>query len=97
MRGVALINQGGLTQATSPQTSDERDYYFAEAEKALLHAYDVSKKTLNAVHLQLARLYEKRGDRKRAANELEEYLRKSPDGKNNAAIREAINKLRKNT
>jgi len=97
MRGVALINQGGLTQATSSQTSDERDYYFAEAEKALLHAYDVSKKTLNAVHLQLARLYEKRGDRKRAANELEEYLHKSPDGKNNAAIREAINKLRKNS
>ena len=97
MRGVALINQGGLTQATSPQTSDERNYFFSEAEKALLHAYDVSKKTLNAVHLQLARLYEKRGDRNRAANELEEYLRKSPDGKNSAAIREAINKLRKNS
>jgi tetratricopeptide (TPR) repeat protein len=96
MQGVALINQGALTQATSPQASAERNYFFAEAEKALLRAYDVSRKTLNAIHLQLARLHEKRGDRNRAANELEEYLRKSPNSKNSAAIREAIKKLRQN-
>jgi regulator of sirC expression with transglutaminase-like and TPR domain len=49
---------------------------------------------MQTVHLQLARLYEKRGDRARAAGELEEYLKKSPDAKNAPAIREAIKKLK---
>ena len=54
----------------------------------------MSGKKLAAVHLQLARLYEKRGDRARAAAELEQYLRQSPDDKKATEIREAIKKLR---
>ena len=64
-----------------------------EAETILARAHQVSGKKLAAVHLQLARLYEKRGDRNRAAGELEQYL-KSPEAKNSAAIRDAIRKLR---
>ncbi len=42
----------------------------------------------------MARVHEKRNDPKRAADELEKYLRSSPNDKNAAAIRTAIDKLR---
>ena len=64
------------------------------AEQALVRAEKVGGKKLAEVHLQRARLYEKRGDRARAANELESYLRNSPNVKNAAAIRDAIKTLR---
>jgi regulator of sirC expression with transglutaminase-like and TPR domain len=60
----------------------------------LQRAYELSGKKLAEVHLQLARLYEKKGDRTRAANELEQYVRQSPDDKRATEIREAIKKLR---
>jgi len=94
MQGVSLLNQAVITQPNSKQATDVRNYFFDEAEKTLRHSYDVSGQKLHAVHLQLARLYEKRGDRSRAAGELEEYLKKSPDAKNAQAIRDAIKKLR---
>jgi tetratricopeptide (TPR) repeat protein len=78
MRGAALIDLGQLP----------------EAESELKDAERLSAHKLDLVHLQLARIYEKRGDRARAANELEEYLKKSPDAKNAQAIRDAIRKLR---
>ena len=94
MQGVSLLNQAVITQPTSKQATEVRSYFFTEAEKTLRHAYDVSGQKLHVVYLQLARLYEKRGDNARAATELEEYLKKSPDAKNAQAIREAIKKLR---
>jgi len=78
MRGAALIETGRLV----------------EAEAALKNADRVSESTLPIVHIHLARLYEKRSDRKRAADELETYLRKKPDAENAGPIREAIKKLR---
>lgn len=96
MRGVALIDQGAVTEPTSQPATDARNYFFTEAEKTLQRAYDVSGKKLHAVYLQLARLYEKRGDRGRAASELEEYLKKVPDAANAQAIRDAVRKLRTN-
>ncbi len=75
------------------QAAETRNFFFAEAEKVLLGAYEVSGNKLAVVHLQLARLYEKKGDRNRAAGELEQYL-KSPEAKDSAAIRDAIRKLR---
>jgi regulator of sirC expression with transglutaminase-like and TPR domain len=60
----------------------------------LQKAYELSGRKLAEVHLQLARLYEKKGDRTRSANELEQYLRQSPDDKRATEIREAIKKLR---
>jgi tetratricopeptide (TPR) repeat protein len=93
MQGVALIDQSGNSQPKAKETADTRNYFLAEAEKALLRAYEVSGKKLALVHLQLARVYERKGDRKRAAGELEQYL-KSPEAKDSAAIRDAIRKLR---
>jgi Tfp pilus assembly protein PilF len=94
MQAVSLLNQAIITEPTSAQAKEVRAYFFNEAEKAFLRAYEVSARKMQTVHLQLARLYEKRGDRARAASELEEFLKKSPDAKNAAAIREAIKKLR---
>jgi Flp pilus assembly protein TadD len=94
MQAVSLLNQAVITEPTTAQAKEVRAYFFSEAEKAFLRAYDVSGKKMQTVHLQLARLYEKRGDRARAAGELEEFLKKSPDAKNAPAIREAIQKLK---
>ncbi|HEV2800189.1 MAG TPA: tetratricopeptide repeat protein [Pyrinomonadaceae bacterium] len=89
--GMALLEQA-LT--IDPAKADERNYAFDEAEKSLTRAFQLSNRKLAAVHLQLARLHEKRGHPRRAADELEQYLRLSPDQKNAAAIREAIKTLR---
>ncbi len=78
MRGVALIETGRLN----------------EAEQEIARADQISSHKLAIVHLHLARVYEKRGERIRAADELESYLRKNPGVDNAPAIREAIKKLR---
>lgn len=78
MRGAALIETGRLN----------------EAEDEISRADQISSHKLPIVHLHLARLYEKRGNRSRAADELESYLRQKPEADNAAAIREAIKKLR---
>jgi tetratricopeptide (TPR) repeat protein len=91
LQATALIEQAALVD---PAKADERNYALGEAEKSLARADHVSGRKLAAVRLQRARLYERRGDRTRAADELEAYLRQSPDPKNAAAIREAIKTLR---
>jgi tetratricopeptide (TPR) repeat protein len=78
MRGAALIEIGRLN----------------EAEEAISRADQISSHKLPMVHLHLAREYEKRGDRSRAADELESYLRQNPLADNASAIRDAIKKLR---
>jgi tetratricopeptide (TPR) repeat protein len=78
MRGAALIEIGRLN----------------EAEEAISRADQISSHKLPMVHLHLARVYEKRGDRSRAADELESYLRQNPLADNASAIRDAIKKLR---
>jgi len=78
MRGAALIETGHLD----------------EAEDEISRADRISSHKLAIVHLHLARVYEKRGNRSRAADELESYLRKKPEVDNAPAIREAIKKLR---
>lgn len=94
-RGTALIDQGAtIDAAQSKAAADERAFAFAEAEKALDQAYQLSLRKLAEVHLQRARLYEKRGERTRAADELEQYLRQSPNLKNADAFRQAVKTLR---
>lgn len=78
MRGAALIETG----------------QFNDAEAALLAADQISAHKLVIAHLHLARVYEKRGERGRAAEALERYLKLLPEAKNAEAIREAIKKLR---
>jgi Tfp pilus assembly protein PilF len=81
MLGASLIETGNLDGA----------------ERGLKRADQVSSHSIPIVHIHLARVYEKRGDRRRAAEELEEYLRKNPRADNAPAIREAIKKLKTHT
>ena len=78
MRATALIDIGQLDGAESELKDADR----------------LSSRKLVLVHIQRARLYEKRGEKKRAADELEEYLRQNPNAENAGAIREAVKKLR---
>jgi regulator of sirC expression with transglutaminase-like and TPR domain len=64
------------------------------ADKELDRAWELSQKRINGVHLQRARIHERRGDKQSAARELESYLKAEPNAKNAASIREAITKLR---
>ena len=94
-RGTAFIEQASMIDPSkSAAAADERNYALAEAEKALKQAQQVGSRRLPEVHLQLARVYEKKGEQARAADELEQYLRKNPNAANAAAIREAIKTLR---
>lgn len=92
--GMALVEQAAsINPSQSKGAADERAFAFTEAERVLTEALRLNKK-LADVHLQLARLYEKKGERSRAAEELEQYLRKAPNVKNADAIRQAIKTLR---
>ena len=92
--GTALVEQAAsIDSSRSKAAADERTFVFTEAEKVLLQALRLNKQ-LAEVHLQLARIYEKRGERPRAATELEQYLRKAQNVKNAEAIRQAIKTLR---
>jgi Tfp pilus assembly protein PilF len=95
MRGTALIEHAiAINPSASKEAAAERESAFGMAEKSLAQAFELSGKKLAAVHLQLARLYEKKGDRARAADELEKYLKMAPDDKKADAIRAAIKTLR---
>ena len=78
MRATALIETGRLL----------------DAETELRNADKLSAHKLVLVHIQLARLYEKRGQNAQAAYELEKYLFQNPHAENAPAIREAVKKLR---
>jgi tetratricopeptide (TPR) repeat protein len=90
MRASALIDQA---RALGPSAADHKGLLEA-AEVDLARASELSRGVVPAARLQRARLYEQRGDAKRAADELTSYLRENPDAGNAAAIREAIQKLR---
>jgi tetratricopeptide (TPR) repeat protein len=94
-QGTALIEQASLIDPSKSQAAaDERKYALDEAEKALKQAQQKGPAKAADVHRQLARLYERKGDRARAASELEQYLKTNPGDPNAVAIREAIKKLR---
>lgn len=94
MRANALIDYASTLDASQALSATAHTRALDEAERNLLLARDKSKGQLAAVHLQLARLYQKRGDRQRAAEELAQYLLKNPSVKNADEIREIIRKLR---
>jgi tetratricopeptide (TPR) repeat protein len=95
LRGTALIDHAiTINPSASKEAAAERDNAIGMAEKDLLRAFDLSGKRLAAVHLQLARLYEKKGERSRAADELEEYLKMAPEDKRADAFRAAVKALR---
>jgi len=90
MRAIALIDQA---RALGRSQADWAGLLTA-AESDLDRAYELSRSELSAVRLQRARIHEARGDLRRAAGELESYLRENPNAENAAAIRKAIEKLR---
>jgi tetratricopeptide (TPR) repeat protein len=94
-QGTALIEQASLIDpATKSKTAlDERTFALAEAERVLLASLKQNEKLADS-HLQLARVYEKRGEPARAATELEKYLRKTPNAKNAGQIKQAIKTLK---
>ena len=94
-RATALIDYAStMNSPKSKEESAERDRTLDVAQKELARAYDLSGRKLATVHLQMARLYEKRGNRAQAADELEAYLKMVPGEKNAESFREAIKKLR---
>jgi tetratricopeptide (TPR) repeat protein len=87
-RGIALIELG------IRETGAERDSDFADAEKELNTAFELSDKKMADVYRQRARIHERRGNNEAAARDLESYLKAEPEAKNAEAIRQAISKLR---
>ncbi len=93
-QGTALVEQASsIDSSQSKAAAEERNFTFSEAEKVLTEALRLNRKLADA-HLQLARVYERRGERPRAAEELEQYLKKATNVKNADAIRQAIKTLR---
>jgi tetratricopeptide (TPR) repeat protein len=95
MRALALIRQAStIDPAQSAAAASDREFLLGRAEVALTQASELSDKKLTADHLSLAMFYEMKGERARAADELEQYLRKNPNVKNADSIRQAITRLR---
>jgi len=90
LRATALIDHA----TTLDPSKSEREQVFTEAQKVLNKAFEMSGKKLSTTRLQMARIYERRGERAKAADELEQYLRETLDVKNADAIREGIKKLK---
>ncbi len=102
-QAVSLNSNNALSRYYLAQTmieiafragDEQRAQGLKAAEKELDQAWEMSQKRITGVHLQRARIYEKRGDKQSAARELESYLKAEPNAKNAASIREAIAKLR---
>ncbi len=94
-QGTAFIEQASIIDPSkSSAAAADRKYALDEAERALKLAQLKGQAMVAQVHRQLARLYERKGDRARAAYELEQYLKRNPGDPNAVAIREAIKKLR---
>jgi tetratricopeptide (TPR) repeat protein len=95
MRGIALVREASAINRTNSKSSAaERDALYKRAEEALAQAYDLSSGRLPEVYLYRALIYEQKGERARAADELEQYLQVNSGAENADAIREAIRKLR---
>jgi tetratricopeptide (TPR) repeat protein len=95
MRGIALIRQAaGVNTTFVKNSAAEREALYRQAEQALTEAFDLSGHRLPEVYLYRALIYEKRGERARSADELEQYLQVNAGASNAQEIREAIRKLR---
>jgi Flp pilus assembly protein TadD len=98
MRAIALIHHAStINQDASKEAAADRAFLLERAELALTQASNLSDKKLSADHLTLAMFYEMKNERARAAEELEQYLRKAPEARNADSIREAIRRLRSPT
>lgn len=86
--GITLLELG-LAEKTQPM----RRKLFDQAEQQLQKALSLSGDTLFAVHLNLAEVYEAKGEKQAAIRELERYLKQQPNAPKAPAIRAAITRL----
>jgi tetratricopeptide (TPR) repeat protein len=89
LRGMVLVELG-----VQENDGAERERDFADADRELTAAWDLSNKRIPQVYLQRARIHESRGQKEAAATDLEAYLKADPDSKQAPAIRQAIGRLR---
>lgn len=93
-RAAVLIDRASSIDASKPADARIRTELLDAAAKDLDAAWERSRRSLAAVHLQRARLFERKGDRKAAAGALESYLSMTPNAPNADAIRKSIASLR---
>ena len=89
MKASALIYQASYIQGSS-----QRKVLLAEAELALNRTSELSDKKVKADAMTLAMFYEMKDEPARAADELENYLRKNPTAQNFEAVKTEITRLR---
>lgn len=89
MRATALIYQ-----ASTITNIEDRDRLLGRAEIALTQAATLSNNQLKPDAITLASFYEMKNDPKRAADELENYLNKLPEGETAKALRAEVKRLR---
>ena len=94
MRATALIHQASTVDPRSENATGDRNYLLGKAEMALAQANELSDGKMKADQLTLAMFYELKNELGRAADELEDYLRKSPDNTNAPKIRDEVKRLR---
>lgn len=91
MKASALIYQASYVE---PEKVAERNGLLNEAELALARAAELSDKKVKADSVTLAMFYEMKGQPERAADELEDYLKKNPTTGNLEALKTEITRLR---
>jgi hypothetical protein len=94
MRATALIYQASTVDTSSSNGAEQQRHLLSKAEEALSQTSDLSGGKMKPDHLTLSMFFSLKGEFGRAAAELEEYLRKSPDSSNADAIRSEVNRLR---
>ena len=87
MRATALIHQAA-------GTTEDRSFLLSRAEAAISQAATLSENKSKPDSMTLALFYELKGQREKAAAELESYLQKNPQLKNSEMLRNEIKRLR---
>jgi tetratricopeptide (TPR) repeat protein len=91
MRASALIYQASYVDA---ERVGQRADLLNQADLSLSKASELSDKKMKPDPLTLAIFYDLKGQPSKAAEELEEYLKKNPASKNSEAIKSEIARLR---
>jgi tetratricopeptide (TPR) repeat protein len=91
MKATALIHQAySMNPSTSEKELRDRQHILDRTDVALTAVSQLSDKKLKPDHLTLAMLYEIKGDRTKAAAELEAYLQENPAASNAEDLRKVI-------
>jgi len=92
MQATALIHQAAAT--SDANSVESRRALLNRADVAIAQASNLSGDKVKPDSMTLAVFYEMKGAPERAADELESYLKKTPQAKNSQAIQSEIRRLR---